>query len=218
MKLEVLSTSVVVLAEAHNPSILHPAFLVSEGIVPADWEPADPPICTPLVSVAKYANGITFTIDSNRLVVTEERPAGNPTESQVWDRAIAYAEKLPHVRYTALGLNFNGFCLRQAPEQFLIERFLKAGPWDNQARPMKALGARFVYHVDDAVLRLGIDGGHVQWEDKPEPAVIVNANFHSKLPGEKPLEALRRLANRWPARLADFNNLTGVVLGMEKSE
>jgi len=218
MKLELLSTSVVVLAEAHNPSILHPAFLVSQGIVPADWQPADPPICTPVISVAKYANGITFTVEHNRLVVTEERPAGNPDQSKVWERAIAYAEKLPHVRYTALGVNFNGFCLRQAPEQFLIEKYLKAGPWDDQPRPMKAFGARFVYHVDDAVLRVEIDGGNIQREGQPEPAVIVNANFHSKLPGEESLEALNKLAIRWPARLAEFNNLSEVILGIKELE
>lgn len=218
MKLELLSTAVVVLAETHNPSILHPAFLVSQGIIPEDWDIADPPICTPMLSIAKFANGITFTVEGNRLVVTEERPGGNPTESQVADLAVAYSEKLPHVRYKAVGVNFNGFCLCDDPERFLIERFVKDGPWNDETRPMKAMGARFLYHVDAAALRLGIDGGRVQQGTQQKSAVIVNANFHSELPEEQPLDSLRGLVTRWSDRLDCFVDLINVILGAEDSE
>ncbi|MFH1919473.1 MAG: hypothetical protein ABIP48_06255, partial [Planctomycetota bacterium] len=182
MELELLNTMVVVLAQSHNPTILHPAFLTAQGIVPEDWELAEEPLSTPAFSLAKYTNGISFNVDGSRFIVTEEKPAGNPGESTIPGLAIAYVEKLPHVRYKAVGVNFNGYCLRQAPEQFLIERFLKGGPWNNEAQPMKALGARFMYHVEDASLRIGVDGGQVNRDDKSEPAVILNGNFHSDLP------------------------------------
>jgi hypothetical protein len=38
MKLEIVNTSVVVLAAEHNPTILHPAFLSAQEIVPEGWE------------------------------------------------------------------------------------------------------------------------------------------------------------------------------------
>jgi hypothetical protein len=170
------------------------------------------------LSLVRYANGITFTVESNRLVITEERPAGNPGQSKIADQAIAYTEKLPHVRYTSVGVNFKGFCLWKDPDRFLIERFLKPGPWNAQTRPMVALGARFIYHVDDAVLRLSFDGGQIQREEESEPAVIINANFHSTLSGEERLDALARLVARWPDRHASFTNLTGVILDTEDSE
>jgi hypothetical protein len=216
MELELLNTTIVVLAQEHNPTILHPAFLTAQGIVPEDWELADKPLCTPAFSFAKYTNGITFTVEGNRFVVTEEKPAGNAGQSTVSKLAIAYAEKLPHVRYKALGVNFAACCLRQHPEQFLIERFLKAGPWNDGARPMKALGCRFVYHVEDAILRIGVDGGQVNREEESEPAIILNGNFHSELPGEKPVEALRKLVGRWADRLDHFTSLSRVILGMEE--
>jgi hypothetical protein len=218
LDLELLNTSVVVLAQDHNPTILHPAFLAAEGIVPGDWELADNPLCTPAFSLAKYSNGISFTVESNRFVVTEEMPAGNPGQSTIPDLAVAYVEKLPHVRYRAVGVNFNGYCLRREPEQFLIERLLKAGTWNDEARPMKALGVRFVYQTEDAVLRLGFDGGQVHREGKSEPAIVINGNYHSDLPGEKTVEALRKLVDHWADRLDHFTSLSRVILGMEESQ
>jgi hypothetical protein len=218
MELELLNTSVVILAQEHNPTILHPAFLAAQRIVPADWQVADKPLCTPAFSIARYNNGISFTVESNRFVVTEEKPAGKPGESMIAAIAVLYAETLPHVRYKALGVNFNGYCLHQEPERFVIERFLKAGPWNDEVRPMKALGSRFVYDVEDAVLRFGLDGGQVRREEQSQPAILISGNFHSELPGEKPLEAIRDLAGRWATRLARFGSLSRAILGMEEPE
>ncbi|MHC4402296.1 MAG: hypothetical protein ACYTG0_21740 [Planctomycetota bacterium] len=218
MELELLNTSVVVLAHEHNPTILHPEFLLARAIVSEDWEVADPPITTPAFSVAKYNNGITFQVDSKRFIITEEKPAGNPGQSRIPDLAIGYVEALPHVRYKALGVNFKGYCLRKDPEQFLIERFLKTGPWNDETRPMRAYGSRFVYHVEDTVIGMGFDGGQVNQEGKSEPAVLINVNFHSDLPDRDQVEALRELVSHWADRLSYFTNLTRVIFGMEESE
>jgi hypothetical protein len=129
MKLELLNTSVVVVAQEHNPTILHPAFLAAEGIAPQDWKPAAPPICTPAFSFVKYGNGIVFTVESNRFSVTDESPSGEVAESLAPKLAISYVEKLPHVRYTAVGINLHGFVLCETPEAFLIARFLKEGSY-----------------------------------------------------------------------------------------
>jgi len=216
MELELLNTSVVVIAQDHNPTILHPAFLTSQGIVPDDWQLADAPLSTPVFSLAKYKNGITFNVESNRFVVTEEKPAGNPEDSKIAELAISYAKKLPHVRYKATGVNFNGFCLYENPERFLIARFLQQGPWNAEPQPMKAFGSRFLYDIEGAVLRFGLDGGQVNREDKSEPAILVNGNFHAELPSEKPLEALEVLLSRWSDRRNQFVRTSKVILGMEQ--
>ena len=218
MELELLNASVVVLAQEHNPTILHPAFLAAQGIVPREWECGEPPICTPAFSIVKYKTGITFTVEGNRLVVTEEKPAGNPDESEVPKLALAYVQKLPHVRYRALGVNFAGCCLREDPERFLIETFLKAGPWNDETRPMKALGARFVYQLEDAILRMGLDGGQVSREGESASAILVNGNYHSEFPSEKPVDALCDFLGRWAELLGDFTSLSRLILGMEESQ
>jgi hypothetical protein len=217
--IELVNTAIVVVAQQHNPTILHPAFLEAQEIVPKGWEYQEDLLCTPAVSVVKYANGITFTVEGNRLAVTEEKPAGNPLDSKVAGLAVAYVEKLPHVRYTAVGVNFTGYLLHQEPAPFLIGRFLKAGDWNDQVRPMKGLGVRFVYHVEDALLRFGVDEGYVeQQEAERQPAILINGNFHSELPDTKPIDTLRALAGRWSRRLGEFLGLSRVVLGLEECE
>jgi len=61
MTLSMLQASVVVTAESHNPTILHPHFLKTQGIVPPDFEPAESPVCTPPLAIVKYRNGLNYT-------------------------------------------------------------------------------------------------------------------------------------------------------------
>jgi len=109
MKLRVFDTSIVVLAEGHNPTILHPAFLTSQDIVPQDWQLAEDPVCTPAASLVKYDNGIQFSVQSNRLQVFQAEPPENVGSSEIPALADRYIKTLPHVRYKAVGVNMRGF-------------------------------------------------------------------------------------------------------------
>ena len=73
------SVSVVVTAEFHNPSILNRDFLVSNGIVPKDWEVVEA-ITTPPVSIVRYSNGIQWNVDQSRLTVDEN--CGAPFQNE----------------------------------------------------------------------------------------------------------------------------------------
>ena len=216
MKAELLSTSVVVIARDHNPTILHPAFLASQGIVPTEWEPVDAPVCTPAFSTVRYANGISLSVDSNRLVVDEDRPRSLPPwDSRVPKLALDYVEKLPHVRYSAVGVNFRGFSSCDDPERLLIGRFLKSGPWNDELRQMKSFGSRFVYHLENVVLRISLDSGTVRRDETKQPGIIFNGNYHTDLSEEKCLEELRTAIGHWSERCSHFASLASVILGLE---
>lgn len=214
MRLELLHASVVVVAADHNPTILHPAFLASQEIVPHDWVEGDAPICTPAYSMVRYANGVTFTVENGRFVITEERPVGNPEESRIGELAVKYAKRLPHVHYKATGINFGGFCVCEEPEQFLIARFLREGPWNDALPPLKAWGSRFLYEVEDAVLRVSLDGGFINRAETPESAILVSGNFHAELPDEDVLNTLRERFRRWPERRDEFTGMCATILGL----
>jgi hypothetical protein len=183
LKLELLNVSVVVLAQGHNPTILHPAFLESQGIVPPDWQLAEPPICTPPLSVVKFANGIVFSVESNKFQVVEERASPESPGSKASELAIKYIEKLPHVRYTAVGVNFNGFIAVDSPAEHLIERFLKPGNWNSEALKPQALGLRLSYAAAGGIVNLSCDPSRVR-RTPAEPqrrGIAVRANYHSKV-------------------------------------
>lgn len=216
VKLSILNTSVVVLADAHNPSILHPSFLKAQAIVPAEWELADAPVCTPAISVARFKNGIVFTVELPKFQVQDSTPN---EASLIWELATKYVSELPHVHYKAVGINVAGLVECEKPEQWIVERFIKSGPWnDDQVHP-QAVGMKFVYPVAGARLNLSCDAGTLRSLDPTAPnktALLINGNYHTDLKREGAFEGVKHALAKYHERVAHFVSLTQAVFGLEK--
>ena len=172
------SVSVVVTAEFHNPSILNRDFLVSKGIVPKDWEVVEA-ITTPPVSIVRYGKGIQWTVDQSRLTVVENCGAPFRNEYLVHRLVVAYLEKLPHVPYRSLGLNYVVSIKQDDPTQWLTQRFLRSGPWIESEPKVLSMVPKFTLNAHDAVCYLSFSAGQTTPpQGKPEAAVIATANMH----------------------------------------
>src|SRR5947199_82480 len=100
MPLQLLNSSIVVTAESHNPTILHPLFLERERIVPEQWRlAADSVVCTPLMSALRFDNGVQMTVETTKLQVIDS----SSDDSRSEEIAARYVTALPHVRYTGVG-------------------------------------------------------------------------------------------------------------------
>ena len=197
MKLEILNVSVVVAAEAHNPTILHPEFLRGRNIVPEGWESSEELICTAALSVVKAKDeSIVFTVQPTKFQIVDNIPGTNPASSRAPGIAAKYIGALPHVRYTAVGMNCGGFLELSTPEERLIERFLKPGdPWQRQFPP-QAMGLRLVFTLPEGRLTLSIDAGTLQKRgEELRHGCLVNANCHVDLPKESVEKALEKAGN-----------------------
>ena len=76
MTLRLIQFSGVVLGQFHNPTILNPNFLETEGIVPKSWDwKVSKNITTPPLAVVTYTNGVTITVEPNKLQVTDLKVA-----------------------------------------------------------------------------------------------------------------------------------------------
>jgi hypothetical protein len=180
MKPRLIQFSSVVVGQSHNPSILNPDFLAAEGIVPKswDWKVAET-LTTPPLSMVRYENGVIITVEVAKLQVTDPNVEDGPTKSKVGEIASAYVKTLRHVRYTAVGNNFQSLVPMESPESFLKELFLKEGPWNNSERPLEAAGVRLVYPLNPGKLTLSIDSGEAKLPNDAEKqsVVLANANF-----------------------------------------
>lgn len=165
------SFSIVITGTYHNPTILNPDFLRVQDIVKPQWEwaVADPAITTPPLSIVRYTNGVTISVEVEKLQVVDLH--SGPASSRVVEIVKQYIRTLPHVRYTAVGTNFQVTIQLSQPENFLKSRFLKPGPWDTPERPLQALGLRLLYALPSAKLILALDLGDTG-------VLIANANFH----------------------------------------
>ena len=213
VKFVALNTAVVVVAKAHNPSILHDSFLSAQGIVPAGWELAAPSLSTPAISIVKYANGVVFTAEPTKVMVRDDIPKKTPV---VQDLALKYLEALPHVHYSAVGINFAGFVECASPEEWVRDRFLKRGPGNDDKLKPNAVGLRFAYSVERGMLNLSCDVGTVHRADeaKETPCLLIGGNYHIPV-SETSLEEARIAISSFSERLVHFTQITDSVFGLE---
>jgi len=220
MKLKFLSVTIVVLAEDHNPSILHPSFLKAQGIVPADWKlaAAEPVICTPPFSMVKFDNDMVFTVENKKLQVIDNRPENKPGQSMAPKLLAKYMETLPHVHYKAIGINFSGLVECAKPESFIMERFLTRGDWNSENRKPQELGLTLKYGAPDGQLWFTINSGSAQGptHNVIRTGILATGNYHSDLPQDKALVVATRLLAGFPAKAIDFAQTAKTILGLEE--
>jgi len=217
VKLDILNTSIVVLAKQHNPTILHPTFLSSEGIVPSDWEVAEPPVSTPVFAAVKYKNGIVFIVEENKFQVRRDELKDDVGESLLPVLARKYVQKLPHVKYQAVGINFKGFIECAEPERIVMNLFLKPGIADFNGIQPEASGFRFVYRIDDIRLRLSFDSGKVKRADSENErnGMLVDANYHIDLGGHNIHQEIECATSLYAEHYDHFIQTARTILALE---
>src|SRR3989304_5143826 len=124
METRLIQVSSVVVGRAHNPSILNPDFLNLNGIVPRDWEVVDT-LTTPQLALVRYSNGVSLTVEHNKLQVVQVGESLVHQSSHSSAIARRYVETLPHVNYVAVGNNFQTLVPIDEPGEFLKRHFLK---------------------------------------------------------------------------------------------
>jgi hypothetical protein len=181
MPTEIFQLAVVIAANTHNPSILHPAFLRAERIVPPDWETKGNVISTPAISGFTYTNGIAISVEPAKLQVVDSRPPKDPRASKVPELARQYVTALPKVNYTAIGINLSAFWAQVNASEFLSARFLVDGPWKRAPLQPEGVEIRFLYRALDTQLRLSVGPETIQSAEMTGSArdgIGFHANYH----------------------------------------
>lgn len=220
MKIRHLEFSVVLVANDHNPTILNPDFLALRDIVPAGWgwKLVGPTITTPPFATVAYDSGVTIIIEPNNLQVSDNSGKAEPTSSKAIEIARTYVEVLPHVRYSAVGINFRSVAEQAEADAFLKNRFLKSGPWDSESYKLQGFGLRLAYPLDRGRLVLSLDSAIVAERSEEQTqqthGVMVYANFHRDCQGyptdRQLIEHLAKADSDWTVYKNTLSNLLGI--------
>lgn len=210
--LQILDTSIAVAAEAHNPSILHPAFLFAQRITP-EWKLKAPPICTPALSVVKFENGIVLTVEQTKLQVVQNEAAEVTGDAEVPRIVERYTATLPHVRYTGIGTNVSGFVPVADPDR-VLRGFLASGPWNAGDLQLRSAGVRLVYDALGTRLTLSIDGGTIRNNETADEqqGILVAGNYHVDISGNDPVLQVAAAARRYSDCRTHFISTTRAIL------
>lgn len=180
MNAELVEFSVVVVANDHNPTILNPDFLGRTQIVRDDWNwrVIGQPITTPAISNVQYDSKVVVTVEPMKLQVSDNS-GGSIEQNHTIDIVSNYVSSLPHVQYSALGINFTATTMVNDAVEFLISRYLKDGAWNSNQNKMQGVGYKFTYELENGFITFSIDrGGRAGVEN---PVVVTRANFHRNL-------------------------------------
>ena len=212
----------VVVGRNHNPSILNPDFLKINGIVPADWELAQPPFCTEMISQVAYKNGVVIVSQQGKIVFTEPFAMDGSGSVEVPGVAREYLRNVPHVAYQAVGVNPKGhveFDSDDAALQCMRRTFLAQGPWLEYGQGVRKTGVRFGYDLEGRILNLTIDTARLPVGDESKSVIVFAGNFHHQLGGEATkdlLESALKEVEKWEADVKEFRTLvTAEIFGGE---
>ena len=101
MEVKLIQADIVIIASAHNPSIIAPQWLKDKLLI---VEEPDHFVHTPDFSLFD-SKSFSLIVDHQRLQITVKKQDTNSLESLA-NIASRYIELLPHIPYKALGLNF----------------------------------------------------------------------------------------------------------------
>ena len=180
--------SVVIAANSNNPTILNQDFLYHNGIVPKDWPLSNntPPIITPAFSQIIFDNGFKIMAEPNRVLFEQPRDQIQELDIICVDIAKRYLLTIPHVPYTAIGINPKGFRMLQNQTSDTISGLLiKEGDWMNFNDVIPSFQLKAVYQYNDKILTIEIGENSVKSEsDINIPTMEFDANIHRDISGE----------------------------------
>lgn len=187
-----VEVSSVVVANAHNPSILNHDWLLANNVLPelpGGWEFAEPPFATPPLSSIQYQNNVRIVLDSSRLVITAQTLGGNVVvnpDGVVSRLATSYVSILEHIPYVAVGSNFKAFIECEDAQRRLVETFGGTGRWTDG---LESLSIKLNHRLGKACeRRLELAPSMAQKfernESKSINAVLLSANYHRNTPSK----------------------------------
>ncbi|MEH2111889.1 hypothetical protein [Nostoc sp.] len=213
--LNIQEIAIAIAAKQHNPTILTPDFLKYSGIVPSDWELAQPPILTDSAAQVVFQNSINITAQVNRIIFTEMIATKEATDVEIPALARKYLETLAQVDYLGVSINFRGHVFFEQPNNtarnYILATLLNPGPWhDFGTAPVQA-AMRFGYTLEGTQLSLDINEGGLQLPDKTvRPIVLFTASFNHAIVQEEQsqrLEIISQIISNWRTDLEAYTEL-----------
>lgn len=213
--LQLHELSVVVGAEHHNPTVLNPDFLRINGIVPPEWELGANPVCTDPLARVEYANGVVIHAQFDRIIFAQEMLGRQDGDAVVANVAMQYVATLPHVRYTAVGINPKGHVRAESLEQaraFAVDNFVADGPWKEWNGRRASVVTKFIYPIEGGTLNLTVESGSLTSRGQAiGPVVLLSANFHRDLPNIPQPDKVAHLASLIRGWRSDVQTWRAVV-------
>ncbi|MDE0308556.1 MAG: hypothetical protein OXI60_01820 [Acidiferrobacterales bacterium] len=198
--------SVVIAANFNNPAILNPDFLRYNKIVDNQYEVNDSPITTPAFSQVKFNNGISVTSTPDQLVFQQIRDELNSNEICSPSIAMRYLKCVPHVSYSAVGINPKGYSVNRS-ENHVLNMLREGGSWITFKDTSPTVTLKTAYDFGGRKIALEISESHQLTASKNITGTVFQANFHHESKGQNVgsrIKHLNSILESWNRDLIEF--------------
>ena len=210
--------AVVIVGKTHNPSILNPDFLRHNKIVPEDMKPASgrvDVVSTPVGSRIVYEGGLEITSDQQKLVFTQSVFGKKPEDTIVPNAVKTYLRTVPHVRYTAIGINLEGHLpVLEGTPLPQPSALLRNGGWAEFKGITPSAKIELKYPMDQKAIAVKVATTDIDSPVNIKDAVVFYGNFHRNADAEQ--ESYRQIiaaVEAWEDDLSDFRRLAEQITG-----
>ena len=212
-RVDLVEFSVVLVANSNNPTIINPDFLLHNEIVNADLSLQGDPITTPLFSQVVFEGGIAVVATPDRVIFQQ---TGDPLAlKDILCPKIAerYLKKVPHVPYSAVGINPKGY--RQLPaerQEKVSDVLINKGAWMSFKDVVPEVYLKTIYQYDKRTIVLDIAEGKKRENDDIEiPGLLFQVNIHRDIPPttnqQDRIKTISDILALWKQDLSDFDAL-----------
>ena len=190
--------NIVVISESNNPQILNPDFLKINKIIPNEWVPSSV-IVTPPLSQIVFANGVSITVEEQRIQVKTDSPNEIEWREVIPNIVIKYLEVLQHVHYNAVGINM--VFARSANDntnlkEMLINDMLVDGPWNGIGEGLSEAIVELKYTNSQPYLGIKVQVAAKKLdEDRNEHAFLYTTNLHHDFQNDEISERRKFIAS-----------------------
>jgi hypothetical protein len=204
----------VLAVKDQNSAILNPEFLKDSGIVPVDWELAQPPARTEDKVLVAFQNGVYILHQSNLVAFLENTSTKTADELEVPQLVHRYLKRFPQVNYQAVGMNLEGyttFDTKDRARSYLLETLLMSNHRHESDQDIVQAVTNFTYRLDHGLLTLTIRNTVLELsEAETLPVILFPANFHrdiAEIPQAERLHILSQIIANWETDVERYQDI-----------
>ncbi|NES95924.1 MAG: hypothetical protein F6K32_11940 [Desertifilum sp. SIO1I2] len=214
---------IALIAPNLNPTHFTPEFLFYSGIVPPDWQLAQPPEGDSHMTKITFTNGAIASVHNYTITFSETLESKPLKDIQIPTIVGKYVDTLPNANYQAVEINPSIFLTFEAGENsnahYIPTALLSKGSWLEFGSTPARGTLQLAYTVGNRQLNLKIDDILLRGtNNKPEFAALFSGNFSYPIAGRttgERLHQLHRLIDNWSDDFKIFQELVkGRFLGI----
>lgn len=202
--------AVVLVAQSNNPSIINPDFLRNNKIVNADLSLKGDPITSPLFSQVTFERGIVVNALPDRVIFQQTGDSLATEDILCPEIAKRYVEQVPHVPYSAIGINPKGYRQLSAEVPEKVSNILIKRSEDMSFKDVKPeVHLKTIYQYDTR--KIVLDIAEAIKRRNEIPIMLFHANIHRDIPStinqQERIKTISDILASWKDDLSDFDAL-----------